>query len=330
MIETWEKTEGAEWSSNLSRLLKVFMSEDNTLAEISGSPQSNPVPGPRTSAFRRYLVVTFVLTALFLGVAGWMSYQEWPTGPASGTTFHGSAPVTAGLPKRFKIATFNIHGGYGLDGRLDLKRTAECLQGMDFIGLNEVRGVTAFNSRGQAEQLGELLEMRWLFAPTETGWTGPRFGQGALSRASIESWRVVPFPRVNGNGYRNYLECQIPFESAQPTSGRGKSLTILVTHLDRKSDRQDQLRSLIQHFLELPPPVLLMGDLNAKRTEPQLQELAKQAGVTECFGQFAQEPLVFKRIDWIFVRGLKCLDANLEANDASDHPWGWAELELDK
>lgn len=309
------------------------MSAIPPVTESASANSSDAAPSARSSRMRHYLLSALLLVGL-TGIAYWVAHWECPAGGASGTEFQGTAQPGSGLPRRFKVATFNIHGGYGLDGRLDLSRTAGCLKSLDFAGLNEVRGGGINGTGSQAEQLGGLLNMAWLFAPTESGWSGPQFGQGALSRYPVTKWEVVPFPRKVGNGYRNYVECQIPFtpstsDSASESSHR-PSLTILVTHLDRKSDRQDQLRSLIQHFLELPAPVILMGDLNAKRTEPQLIELAKQVGVIECFGKFAAEPLVSKRIDWIFVRGLNCRNANLEATDASDHPWGWAELELEE
>lgn len=298
------------------------MSDVPSRGEFDSPMPTGPAHGTSRFVVRRLLISAICLAGV-AGVGYWIANWEWPAGPASGTAFRGPAE-SLGVPPRFKIGTLNIHGGYGLDGKLDLVRTASCLDDLDFVGLNEVRGGTSSDGRSQAEQLGEILKQSWLFAPTETGWLGPHFGQGALSRHVVTSWRVVPFPRVNGNGYRNYVEIRLPFRD------HASSLTILFTHLDRKSDRQDQLRTIIGKFLEVPGPVVLMGDLNAKRTEPQLQELAKQPGVTECFGKFAKEPLVSKRIDWIFVRGLKCRDAGLEATEASDHPWGWADLELEK
>ena len=306
----------------------VFKTPSSTFTVDDPSASSTTAPVPSLDSNRqqsRRWWFGMLLAVSLLGLGYWVAYWEWPVGPAEGQAFEGTALTSRGLPRRFRVGTFNIHGGYGLDERLDLERTAECLEGLDFVGLNEVRGLASATSQNQAEQLGELLNAQWLFAPTESGWSGPNFGQGAISRFPVTRWQIVPFPRVIGNGYRNFLECQIPFD---PQIAGERSLTVLVTHLDRKADRQDQLRVIIRRFLELPPPVIFMGDLNAKRTEPQLIELAKQPGVTDCFGTFAKEPLVLRRIDWIFVRVLKCVDANLEATEASDHPYGWAELEL--
>lgn len=275
----------------------------------------------RSTSSQRFLglMIAFGVCGGFsLLMANW----EWPTEALQGQEFQGSIPVVRTVPQRLRIGTFNIHSGRGEDNRFDLARTASHLTDLDFVGLNEVRGPGWNHTPNQAEQLGLRSGKRWLFAATEANWSGPVFGHGVLTNLPIAYWKTVNFPRRHGNGYRNYVECQIPLD------GAGHSLTVLVTHLDRKHDRQDQLRAIIKRFLDLPPPAVLMGDLNAKQTEPQLRELRAQPGVIDCFEQFADRALAYKRIDWIFVKGVKCLDANLVATEASDHPFGWALLEL--
>lgn len=294
-----------------------------------------PTPGPegraaRQASRRRTWLVTVSSLVLLIGGMGYtVANWEWPVGAAQGTRFNGHSKsgrqaTTTRWPRQFRVATFNIHGGFGLDGKLDLQRTAAAIRSADFVGLNEVRGPGWGDPRNQAEQIGHELGLYWLFAPTETTWSGPHFGQGILSKFPVSTWKQVPFERLEGNGYRNYVECQFPLTE----SGNARQLTILVTHLDRKSDRLRQLDVIIQRFLEVDPPAILMGDLNSKRTEQRLIELARQPGVTDCFGQHAQGDLPQKRIDWIFTRGLKCLHSKLESTITSDHPIGWADLEF--
>ncbi|MDB5339983.1 MAG: Endonuclease/exonuclease/phosphatase [Planctomycetaceae bacterium] len=295
------------------------------MSAIMTEPQPSSMALTQRPHAWRPCVLTFVIIAAGLaGLGYWVANWEWPAGAANGTGLLGSPPVVDVLPSKFRIATFNIHGGFGMDGKLDLQRTADALRDVDFVGLNEVRGPGWQDPRNQAEQLGTILGLGWLFAPTEITRSGPHFGQGLLSRLPISSWKRVPFARVNGNGYRNYVECQIPIRTGDSTA----QLTILVTHLDRKTDRQDQLRVIIRRFLEVSPPAILMGDLNSKRTEPQLIALASEPGVNDCFSQLFPSDLARKRIDWVFTRGLKCLQSDLKSSTASDHPVGWAELEL--
>ena len=292
---------------------------------IASTPEAAlPCQSHGSPSWRPFLVSLAGVTVILLGLAYAAANWEWPAGDAQGTHFQGNAPKIDDLPRRFRIGTFNIHGGCGGAGQLNLQRTADVIRGMDFVGLNEVRGGGWQDSRSQADQLGSILDLNWLFAPTEINWSGPHFGQGALTRLPVSQWKRTPFGRVQGNGFRNYVECQIPLDANDSAT----PLTILITHLDRKSDRQDQLRVIIQRFLEIAPPVILMGDLNSKRTEPQLMKLAGTPGVTDCFGRFAAGDFVRKRIDWMFVRGLNCIRASLEPTPSSDHPWGWAELEV--
>jgi hypothetical protein len=65
--------------------------------------------------------------------------------------------------------------------------------------------------------------------------------------------------------------------------------------------------------------------LNSEAGEAELRRLLAAPGVIDAVGQklgAAAPP----RIDWIFVRGLRVLDAGLRDNGASDHPMAWAEL----
>lgn len=276
---------------------------------------------------RSLMILTALGVVALLGLSYDIAHWEWPAGAAEGRELLGAAPTVEALPTRFRVTTFNIHGGFGADGTLNLQRTADALRDADFVGLNEVRGPGWQDSRNQAEQLGTILGLSWLFAPTETTWSGPHFGQGILSRLSISSWKRVPLDRRDGNGFRNYVECQIPIHAGDKGDSP-RQLTILVTHLDRKSDRQWQLQTVIRRFLEVPPPAILMGDLNSKLTEPQLIKLTHESGVYDCFEPLFPSTLAKKRIDWMFIRGLKCLQSKLTSTAASDHPTGWAELEL--
>jgi endonuclease/exonuclease/phosphatase (EEP) superfamily protein YafD len=104
---------------------------------------------------------------------------------------------------------------------------------------------------------------------------------------------------------------------------------VLITHLDRQSDREDQLRAVSQQFLGLTEPCLLLGDLNSREDDPGLRELLATPGVRdpirECLG--AATP---SRIDWVLTRGLRGVQAEICDNGASDHPCFRVELEIDQ
>lgn len=276
---------------------------------------------------------------------GWMSQWELSSGPAQGEGFRPPKGESPSIPSRwpnersFRVANFNIHQARGQDGITNLDRIAECVSGFDLVGLNEVNGGAFWSLPSQAHQLGDRQQMNWLFAPTEWCWLGEHFGSGALSRMPVQSWQRIPFPKLNGNGHRNYLLIKIPLFKGEETTipfenkdGSGEEsnehLTVIVTHLDRRGDRIPQLAEVIELFLELPEPAILMGDLNTTSRDPGIQKLFESPDVVDCITQYADSS-IRNRIDWIFARGLNCLEAGIESTTASDHPLVWAELRLE-
>lgn len=217
-----------------------------------------------------------------------------------------------------RVGTFNIHGGRGADGVLDLERTGECLRGLDFIGLNEVRGPWLTRSDDQAQTLGEKIGTNWLFAPAEERFWGLRFGNGVLSRVPVIRWQVVPFPHRYARSPRNMVLLDVPL---------GETIIhVVVTHVDRSDDREraNQVRAAGGMFLSLAEPAILMGDMNSSIESEEIREILARPGVTDPLAEILENPP--HRIDWIFARGMKVLDGGIRATGASDHPLIWAEL----
>jgi endonuclease/exonuclease/phosphatase family metal-dependent hydrolase len=86
---------------------------------------------------------------------------------------------------KLRIATYNIHRCRGLDGRTNPARIAEVIRSIDpdVIALQEVIGAGPA-SAGHAEELGALLGMGWVMAPTRH-LRGHLFGNVVLSRLPI-------------------------------------------------------------------------------------------------------------------------------------------------
>jgi endonuclease/exonuclease/phosphatase family metal-dependent hydrolase len=251
----------------------------------------------------------------------WSGTERVPEGPAAGTTFQGESFPSPEATNRIRLATFNIHGGKGLDGVRDLDRIAVELHGMDLVGLNEVHGGEFGEPIDQAEQLGRQLGVSWLFAPTEHRWWRNQFGNGVLTSLKIASWQRVPLPRQYGKSFRNLVLLRLDHATGP--------INVVVTHLDRSDDRDRtaQLNAAASLFLSLAEPAVLMGDMNTTADDPHLARILKTPGVhdplAEIMGSSAE-----KRIDWILVRGCRSIDAGLVNSGASDHPMVWAELEI--
>jgi endonuclease/exonuclease/phosphatase family metal-dependent hydrolase len=83
------------------------------------------------------------------------------------------------------VATYNIHRCRGLDGRTNPARIASVIRAInpDIVALQEVIGAGP-SSAGHAEELGALLGMGWVMAPTRH-LRGSLFGNVVLSRHPI-------------------------------------------------------------------------------------------------------------------------------------------------
>jgi endonuclease/exonuclease/phosphatase family metal-dependent hydrolase len=200
----------------------------------------------------------------------------------------------------FRIGTFNIHRGKGLDGRIDLDRTARYIGELDLIALHEVSG--AFNIHNtQAAILGNKLNAASLFAATERRWWHNHFGNTLLTRTPLINWRVIPLPSTGHKGFRNAIVTSFKYQNT--------NINILATHIDSKHDHQAQLSTVIDMFLSLKPPAILIGDLNTKASDLQLNLLLQTSDVHDALRLGLDQPPPDDRIDWIIIRGLRRSDS---------------------
>ena len=93
--------------------------------------------------------------------------------------------MTESRKRTIRVATYNIHRCRGLDGRTLPARIADVIRTIDpdLIALQEVIGAGP-HSPGHAEELGALLGMGWVMAPTRHR-RGSLFGNVVLSRHPI-------------------------------------------------------------------------------------------------------------------------------------------------
>ncbi len=260
-------------------------------------------------------IVALILALLLLLVA----YESRPTGAAYGTDFN--------LPLRRRerhgeqgclvVATFNIHGAKGTDGRRDLRRCAKVLEGADIVALQEVHAATRFGGRCQAGEIARLAGMGWLFAPTRMRWFRHYRGNALLSVFPVIEWFREPLPHVSGRSYRNLTTALLRID--------GRDVSVLCTHLHTRAGREVQLRLLLQRFAQLPAPAILLGDLNTRDDDPQLRALldgvARDALRRGLGGRDDAG-----RVDWIITKGLDVEAAGARDDGASDHPCYWARL----
>ena len=274
---------------------------------------------PANNHSSRWKAVSFGLLLWLIGLVVWDGADRRASDATKPILHSASTDSLWSNPPTLKLASFNIHGGKGADGVRDLARTAELLKDRDFVGLYEVRATADGN---QAASLAKLCGVEWLFAPTERQWWSDHFGNSLIYRVPVRSVIRIPLTNTRGKAYRNAILSTVKID--------GTDVQILAVHIDREKDRQHQLQSIVDLFLGLQSPCVLMGDLNTTIDDPILVRLRERSDVSSPLHEWLPNGPPSQSIDWIFTRGLKTISAALVVNLASDHPCLKAEFELIK
>ncbi|NEX63480.1 endonuclease/exonuclease/phosphatase family protein [Noviherbaspirillum galbum] len=161
---------------------------------------------------------------------------------------------STGDPWPLAIATYNIHGAVGCDGRFAPERIAGVLKELDadIIALQEV-------PLGGSRTPNVLAELQ-----RATGYAaaeGPacdtrekRYGNAVLSRYPILSVRSIDLS-FGSREPRGALDADVDCH--------GHMLRVIATHLGlRPAERRDQIRRLLEKFDTDEMPVILLGDIN--------------------------------------------------------------------
>lgn len=153
-----------------------------------------------------------------------------------------------------RVATWNIHGAVGRDGRYDPERINDVLREMDadIVALQEVASL---------EQHGEFLTelqratgFTVVAGPTLTR-RGSDFGNAVLSRFPVDRFARVDLA-ISGCEPRGALDVCVAIG--------GRRVRVLGTHLGlRPAERREQVRRLLGVIEDFEPvTTVLMGDVN--------------------------------------------------------------------
>lgn len=225
----------------------------------------------------------------------------------------------------FRVMTYNIHHGEGLDGRVDLPRIAEVIrrESADIVALQEVdKGVTRTDRRDLTAELAALTGLTGVFR-NNFHYQGGEYGNAILTRFPVVAVTNLHYTMLRTNEQRGLLQVTL--------NARGRPLVVLNTHIDYRGDDSERLLNVEQIFAAAAGhagrPILLCGDFNdtpGSRTHTRLKE--RFADAWELAGQGdghsypADQPR--KRIDYIWLSPdarFKPVRAWIPSTDASDH-----------
>jgi endonuclease/exonuclease/phosphatase family metal-dependent hydrolase len=157
-------------------------------------------------------------------------------------------------PWPLTIATYNIHGAVGVDGRFAPERIAGVLREIraDIIALQEV----PLGGRNMPNVMNILQNATGFHAVEGPTYHGPekRYGNVVLSRYSILKTRTLDLS-FGSREPRGALDADLDCH--------GHPLRVVATHLGlRPAERRAQIRRLLQVFDTHQMPVILLGDIN--------------------------------------------------------------------
>ncbi|OCA85726.1 hypothetical protein A8F94_12690 [Bacillus sp. FJAT-27225] len=232
----------------------------------------------------------------------------------------------------FRVVTFNIHHGIGVDKELDLGRIASLLKSLDadIIGLNEVDRFFSERSafQDQAKYLAKELQYDHVFGPAVTmegldGNEKRQFGNALLTRLPIIEPKNYPFdflPKV--------IEDRALLEVALKTGDQ--TLKVFVTHLSLALFQHKKQSSFILNKVnEIKGPSIVMGDWNMtprsrtwRRVTEQLTDVWTETHQRSSGGHTFPSRRPFRRLDYIFVnRYFNVVDCEVVTSEReiSDH-----------
>ena len=126
--------------------------------------------------------------------------------------------------------------------------------------------------------------------------------------------------------FRIALYTLLPFGNEMRSRPDAGVLSIYVTHLTawgslNAKSRDKQLQCLAKHVRTSPFPYLLMGDLNAPQSAPEIAKFEKLDAAQLCGAEIKiTHPRTKRRLDYIFADyGWRVAGAHVVPGGVSDH-----------
>jgi endonuclease/exonuclease/phosphatase family metal-dependent hydrolase len=225
----------------------------------------------------------------------------------------------------FRVMTFNIHHGAGLDGQVDLQRIAGLIrrEQADIVALQEVdKGVKRTAQRDCPAELAALTGMSCVFS-NNYHFQGGEYGNSVLTRFPIKRWTNRHFQTHHSDEPRGLLQVLLNVHD--------RELVFLDTHVDFHGDDTERLLNVDELLQTIQPyrgrPMILCGDFNDTPSSRTYQKIAQEFAdawlvAGEGDGLTIPVPKPNKRIDYLWtskVPPIEVLRVWVPQTEASDH-----------
>src|SRR5580765_2732476 len=134
-----------------------------------------------------------------------------------------SAPKP-GQSKTFRVMTYNIHHGEGMDGKVDLLRISDVIrrEQADILALQEVdKGVARTARRDLPAELAALTGMTCVFS-NNFHYQGGEYGNAVLTRFPLVRWTNSHYKMIRPGEQRGLLQLTLRVY--------GRELVFMDTH----------------------------------------------------------------------------------------------------
>lgn len=246
----------------------------------------------------------------------------------------GCATSGSREPVRFRVMSYNIHHGEGVDRKIDLERIAGLIkhEQADLVALQEIdKGVERTARRDFPAELAALTGMRCLFV-NNFHYQGGEYGNAILTRFPVERQTNLHYRMLRPAEQRGMLQTVVDVG--------GRKVVFVSTHLDFRREDVERLSNIEEmrpvFAAYRPLPIIVCGDFNdtpGSRTHAGMKSMFtdvwETVGEGPGFTITSTDPR--KRIDYIFVsypQVLKPLRAWVPRSEASDHLPLVAEFEM--
>jgi endonuclease/exonuclease/phosphatase family metal-dependent hydrolase len=229
------------------------------------------------------------------------------------------------------VLSYNIHAGKDARQHPNLDRVAAVIDSLDadIVLLQEVdRGTERSGSVDQVAELERITGLHGAFAKS-LDFQGGDYGIAMLSRWPIEESETVPLPTDPhaDRGVKMY-EPRVAIHAV--LSAPAGPLHVVGTHLGAESVstfRDQEAQALLQHLREhvsADDPLVVGGDFNStpdsdvhSRFSAAFEDSWEACGSGNGYTYPADS--ASRRIDYVYLRGLRCTDAKVADSQASDH-----------